>query len=77
METTDTAISLMERALALLDRDAQGNIACHLQNALDVARNVTPVGADERLDPEQETAFFARMEALRAQDRGAKTTGTN
>lgn len=66
METTDTAISLMERALALLDRDAQGKIACHLQNALDVARNVSSVDAGEQLSPEEETAFFERMEASRA-----------
>ena len=77
METTDTAISLMERALVLLDRGAQGHIACHLQSALDVARNVALVGADERLDPEQETAFFARMEALRAQGRDTTITGTD
>ena len=66
METTDTAISLMERALALLDRDAQGGIACHLQNALDVARDISAVHAGEQLSPEEETAFFARMEASRA-----------
>ena len=66
METTDTAISLMERALALLDRDAQGKIACHLQNALDVARDISAVHAGEQLSPEEEAAFFARMEASRA-----------
>lgn len=66
METTDTAISLMERALALLDRDAEGGIACHLQNALDVARDISAVHAGEQLSPEEETAFFARMEASRA-----------
>ena len=66
METTDTAIALMERALALLDRDAQGGIACHLQNALDVARDISALHAGEQLSPEEETAFFARMEASRA-----------
>ncbi|MBJ6123597.1 hypothetical protein [Sphingomonas mollis] len=66
METTETAIALMERALALLDQDAQGRIACHLQNALDVAEDVAPVRSGEMLALDEETAFFDRMDASRA-----------
>lgn len=71
MKTTETAISLMERALAMLDRDAQGGVACHLQNALDLARDNSSADANDAIDPEEEAAFFARMEASRAAVRGS------
>ena len=44
---SETALSLMRMALALLDRDSEVLAACHLQHAIEIAeQNAVPGFAD-------------------------------
>jgi len=39
LNRSETALSLMKMALALLDRDAEVLAACHLQHAIEIAEH--------------------------------------
>lgn len=50
----ETALSLMQRALALYDREGEGSTlaACHLQAAIDAATGAKPLQPGEEIDPD-------------------------
>ena len=59
----ETALSLMQKALAIYDRTGDGAtmIACHLQAAVDAATGAKPLQPGEEIDPEVLADFEERL----------------
>jgi hypothetical protein len=58
-----SALSLMQTALAIYDRNDEGATiaACHLQAAIDAATGAKPLKPGDEIDPELLAAFDARI----------------
>lgn len=48
---SETALSLMKMALALLDRDAAVLAACHLQHAIEITEQDAALSVGDRATP--------------------------
>lgn len=59
VQNTDTAVSLMKMAIALLDRDGEPLAAAHVQRAIEVVNNVPAMQPGEELSSELIDAFLS------------------